>query len=121
MRRFLFFTFVVFMCFGLTAQVKVSTNGQLKLGTQRDMGGVATPVTPFTIKATDSIVGNNNFEIENDGKVELKCDQDVTMHGVNVKSGGKLKISGENLTLSEGFEVELGGEFEFTPEIVKSR
>ena len=47
------------------------------------------------------------------GQLRLGKHQNVDLKGAKVCSGGKLKVEAEELTLGEGFEVELGGEFEF--------
>ena len=69
----------------VSGQVAVTKQGQLRLGKHQEKSAIT----------------------------ELKCDQNVELKGAKVCSGGKLKVEAEELTLGEGFEVELGGEFEF--------
>lgn len=68
----------------------------------------------LSVRALDSITASEKFEVESGGSVNLDCDQKVELTGSTVRSGGKMSVEAENVTLGPGFRVEAGGTLKIT-------
>lgn len=61
------------------------------------------------IKAVDYISAGQEFSIEANGNVNLRCDKNIELEGSKVEAGGQLSLAGEMVVLSGGFSVKMGG------------
>lgn len=64
----------------------------------------------LNITAIKSIKTYEGFKLSNGGIGNFKCLEDINMGGGNVENESVLKLSGENVLLSNDFSVNLGGE-----------
>ena len=60
------------------------------------------------IRAVDSISSGTGLNITSNGKLNLRCDKEVSLEGSEVSTGGSLTVKGETVTLSKGFSVKAG-------------
>ncbi|GEM_PF-1334515 len=65
--------------------------------------------TNLSIEALDSISSSDDFEIEANGKVALKCDRDIRLDGAAIRDGGNLTVTSERARLGKTFSVATDG------------
>lgn len=65
----------------------------------------------ISIYALNRINSDCGIIVNNNGKLQLRCDGLVTLKGDIVKQGGLLTVKSNNIRIESGFKVEKGGSF----------
>lgn len=66
------------------------------------------------VRAVDCISAGSGLNILSGGKLNLRCDKQISLEGSEVATGGQISIQGEKVTLSKGFSVKAGGTLSIT-------
>lgn len=63
------------------------------------------------IKTVDNAECGKSLTVSDGGTLSIKSDKSVSISGSSVSSGGKMTICCEDISISNGFSVELGSRF----------
>lgn len=64
----------------------------------------------LVIRAFDSVTIHSGFNIDNGGRVEIKCQGNVNLGKCQILKGGKLLVKAKNVIMGSGFKLEKGGQ-----------